>query len=463
MKYNKYLFLVLGMFALFATSCKKSFLPGLNVNPQGISNVPPNLLLSTTEAALAYTQGGDLSRFSSLNTQQTFGFSSQPQLYYTYGYNPGVFDNVWPNLYTSTMENDYTLIHISDATGNNVYSGISRILMAYALQITVDTWGKVPYSKAFQGNTGGTFQPTYDDDKALYDTIASLINNGIADLNNPNKGNILPGADDAIYGGSATQWIKFGHAIKARLYIHQSKGNPAMATSALTEIAASFTGNADNAQYVFGTSETTANPWYQFNEQRTGNITFSTSTLANQLTSLNDPRYAIYIDPVNDGAGAAGSGPTLHYGGLNPYYGGINSPVEFITYDELLFMQAEATLRTSGNFAVAQGFYQAAITANMQKLGVATPAITTYVTANGILPVTSTDAAIAKVASQEYLALYLNPEAWTTWRRTGSPALVPVSGNAVPRRLYYPQSEYNYNAANVPTSTLFTPKIFWDN
>jgi hypothetical protein len=104
------------------------------------------------------------------------------------------------------------------------------------------------------------------------------------------------------------------------------------------------------------------------------------------------------------------------------------------------------------------------ITANMTKLGVDTNDIKTYLTANGTLPGT-TDAAIAQIATQAYLGLYLNPEAWSTWRRTGSPALTPITGAGVPRRLLYPQSEYSYNSKNIPNGssvTLQSPKIFWD-
>jgi len=73
-----------------------------------------------------------------------------------------------------------------------------------------------------------------------------------------------------------------------------------------------------------------------------------------------------------------------------------------------------------------------------------------------------TDAAIAQVASEEYIALFLNPEAWTLYRRTGVPVIPPQGSGGVPRRLIYPQSEYSYNAANAPKATLYTPTIFWD-
>jgi hypothetical protein len=452
--------IVIATFILVASGCKKSFFTDVNKNPNVVSSVPPGQLLSTVEAALAYTQGGDLSRYSSLFTQQVFGQNSQSQSYYIYNVNPGVFDNVWPDLYTSTMENDYTLIQVSDAGGYNIYAGISRIIMAYTLQITVDSWGDVPYSQAFHGNLQDqNLHPVFDDDKALYDTIAKLLDVGISKLSATDLGNLVPGAEDVIYDGDSENWIKFAHAIKARLYLHQSKGDASMATKALSEIAQSFKSNADNAQYNFGTAETAANPWYQFNRDRPGDETFSTSTLAKKMLATHDPRYAIFFDSTNETKSKKGN----HYGGLNDYYGSVNSPVEFITYDELQFASAEATLTATQNYAAAQTFYQSGIMNNMKKLGVPATAITTYIAANGILPVTSVDNAIAKVASQEFIALFLNPEAWTLWRRTGSPALTPTAGTAIPRRLLWPQSEYSYNAANAPaTNTLTSPKIFWD-
>jgi hypothetical protein len=327
----------------------------------------------------------------------------------------------------------------------------------------VDSWGNIPYSQALQGNNfvNGTITPTYDSAAVLYGVIAGLVNTGIAQLNNSDPGALTPGGEDVIYGGNAAAWVKFGNAIKARLYIHQSKGNSTVATNALAEIDSAFQSNADNAQYALGNnaSQTSANSWYQFGRDREGYVSFTNTTLAAEMSALNDPRFAIFYDAANDGLGGSGN----HFGGLNDYYGSAGSPTEFITYDELLFAKAEATLTASGNVSAAQGFYQAAITANMTKLGVVPSAITTYITANGTLPL-SVNAAIAQVASQEYIALFLNPEAWTLWRRTGIPVLTPVTGNqGVPRRFLYPQSEINYNSANTPSSTLFAPKIFWDN
>ncbi len=337
----------------------------------------------------------------------------------------------------------------ADAKGYNAYSGIARILMAYSLQITVDEWGDMPYSQALQGVSN--LYPAYDKASGLYTTIGGLVDAGIADLSNSSAGGMTPGAEDIIYGGNVTNWIKLGHAVKARLAIHQSKNNAAMATTALSEIGQSFAGNADNAQYGFGTTANSANPWYQFESARGGYVSFKSSTLASMLSARNDPRYAIYIDSAKDALAA--------------YYGSINSPVELICYDELQFVAAEANLRI-GNAAGAQTAFKAAIKANMTKLGVDTTSINAYVAAHGTLPLAVADA-IDSVSIQEYLALYLNPEAYTLWRRTNSPVLIATNGNnGVARRFLYPETEYLLNTANVTAEgnvTLWAPKLFWDN
>ncbi|MEP7143030.1 MAG: SusD/RagB family nutrient-binding outer membrane lipoprotein [Ferruginibacter sp.] len=450
---NKNLVKITGFLSLMLLqlSCQKDSFTKANINQNAPDVVVPANILPAVENAIAYTQGGDLTRFSCLFMQQNVGFSRQAQAYYGYVLTSTDFDSPWGNMYTSVMGNNKDLMQKADTGGYNIYGGISRILMAYSLQLLVDEWGKVPYSQALNG--AANTHPVYDDDKALYDTITSLINVAIQQLNSSSPGGQTPGADDLIYGGDPSKWIKFGHAIKARLFIHQSKGDPIMAANALAEANLAFTDNADNARFVYGSAETFANPTYEFNEQR-ADIDYGAGTLVDTLIALNDPRLAILTDTSYGDVNGVGIGA---------YYGNINAPVEFITYDEMLFTKAEATLRSTGNNVAAQGFYQAAILQNMKKLGVSDADAAGYIATHGTLP-TSVNGAIAMVAFQEYVALYLNPEAWTLWRRTGVPNLTPVAGtNGIPRRYFYPQNEYSLNAANVPVSTtLYSPTVFWD-
>ncbi len=442
------MFIILGGFMLLSSSCKKSFYTSANQNPNAPLSVTPAVLLSTVEGSLAYSQGGDISRFASMFTQQTAGISRQCGAYYQYIFTGQDVDNTWGNLYTSVMENDLQLIQLSDSKGYNVYSGVSRVLMAYTLQITVDCWGSIPYSKALEGKLN--MQPSYDVDKGLYGTILSLCDSAITFLSNSTPGYSVPGSEDVIYAGNAGAWINFAHAIKARIYMHQSKANPTMASNALNEIAQSFASNSDNAQYVFGTTANSSGPWYQFNNQR-DDISFASSTLATAMLTNNDPRFSILIDTTTADGGDW----------LGAYYGNPNAPVEFITYEELQFMTAEATITKGGTVASAQTAWKNGIKASMTKLGLDSATTAGYITSVGSL--TSANA-LSKICYEEWVALYLNPEAWTMWRRTGYPTLTPAKAGAnIPRRLLYPQTEYSYNKNNTPASTLYTPQIFWDN
>ena len=268
--------------------------------------------------------------------------------------------------------------------------------------------------EAFRGNAvSPNLQPTYDKAQGLYDTIASLINVGTALLQSANAGVLTPTTQDVVFGGNAAAWIKFGHAIKARLALHQSKGSTTMAGTVLTEAAQSFTANKDNARYIFGTAQTSANTWYQFYRDRPGDENFTSSTLAADMLADNDPRYGAF-----DLDSTVGTTPFS-------YYNKINSPVEFITYDELLFASAEATLRSGGTVAAAQALYQAGITANAAKFGVPQICESPFPIwlHNGTLPASS-DCGYhgdrVEISGGVCRPEHLNPEAWVLWRRTGA-------------------------------------------
>jgi hypothetical protein len=441
---------------LSVTSCKKSFFSDVNTNPNApdSATIIPAVLLPTVQLNMAYSEGGDLARYTSLITQQTLGFSRQAQGYYTYVFTSSDFDTPWGNLYTGVLQNNITMIRIADAKGEQAYSGVGRIFLAYTLQVMVDLWGPIPYSEAFKG--GGNLRPKFDSDVALYDTIVNLLTTGITQIKTPNTGTDIsvPGSEDLMYAGDLGKWELFAHAILARVYIHQSKGDAAMAAKALDEAGKSFTSNSDNAQFIFGATEQTANPVYQFNQQRT-DIDMAAGQLIVDMTAKNDPRISQVLTMVDPGYN------DVSFVGAGTLYGDISAPVYFTTYEEMQFLKAEAILRSTGDIVGAQAAFRAGITANMERLGVSPDSAAVYIAANGTLPLVVADA-IAKVAYEEDIALYLNPEAFTLYRRTGAPALTPVAGSSVPRRLLYPQNEYSNNAANTPSATLFAPTIFWD-
>jgi hypothetical protein len=84
------------------------------------------------------------------------------------------------------------------------------------------------------------------------------------------------------------------------------------------------------------------------------------------------------------------------------------------------------------------------------------------------------------IITQKYIALnmIIGDEAWNEYRRTGYPAVTTsatpqpletfaslvseaTAADRLPARLLYPNSEFVYNATNVPSVNKYTTKIFW--
>lgn len=85
------------------------------------------------------------------------------------------------------------------------------------------------------------------------------------------------------------------------------------------------------------------------------------------------------------------------------------------------------------------------------------------------------------IITQKYIAFnfIFSHEAWNEYRRTKYPAIsgapstankyktfVSITSEAtaadkLPTRIMYPNTEYNYNSANVPVIDKYTSKIFW--
>ena len=81
----------------------------------------------------------------------------------------------------------------------------------------VDVWGDIPFSE-FNKFKEGVVQPAFDDDKDIYPQLFTMIDAGIADINNPAANPSVPGTDDVIYSGNTGRWIKAANTLKLKLY-----------------------------------------------------------------------------------------------------------------------------------------------------------------------------------------------------------------------------------------------------
>jgi hypothetical protein len=185
------------------------------------------------------------------------------------------------------------------------------------------------------------------------------------------------------------------------------------------------------------------NPWYQFNSQREGYIT-QFGFMYDLMEGKSDPRTSFYrsSDSINI-----------------PVYGSQTSPLNFMTYAELKFIEAEAQQRQGSGSVGAT--LAAAVQANMEAVGVSSSDITTYV---ATLPGSPS---LEDVMTEKYVAMFTHVEAWTDWRRTNFPAISVFPGaqlSEIPRRLPYPEVErlYNNNFINFQGNDAFLTRHWWD-
>lgn len=443
---NKNIYLIAAGFlaaVLSLSSCKKEkfFDKNINNDPTALTTAEPSVLLPAAQANLAYFYAGDLSRFSSVFTQQFNGTSNQFALYEIYNMNNSDFGNSWNALYKTSLNNFDKIITTAHSHGDAYYEGISKIMMAYTIATMTDLWGDIPFSEALKG--ADNLSPNYDKGSDIYTAAHKLLDEGITLMGtDPLKAGVLPAVDDLVYSGDAGKWIMFAHAVKARLYLHVVEIDPSAADKALTEISNSFKAAADQATVVPQSPST--NPMYQFQENRNGDITYIGSNLLTMMYNDTDARVDAFVDTTADAIG--------------PVFGGSNAPVYLLSYTELKFMEAELLARKGDNGAATA--YAAAVNASFDQSGVSG--------ASKILAKYSYDGTktnisdrIKPIMLQKYVAMFGSPEAFTDFRRTGFPALTPKAGSSLPHRFLYPDSEANSNKNMPQNLTLFT-KVWWE-
>jgi hypothetical protein len=153
-------------------------------------------------------------------------------------------------------------------------------------------------------------------------------------------------------------------------------------------------------------------------------------------------------------------------------------PYPLMNYAEPQFLMAEALERGigSGITGTAKSHYEAGVKAACQmwtpydpSLTVSDSAVEAYL---AIYPYGIAKSGREMIYDQLWLSKWMNWwEAWSDWRRTGYPALIPVdypgndTGGAIPRKLIIPGVEAAGNpnyATGATQPDRFIGKVWWD-
>jgi hypothetical protein len=457
----------------------------INTNPNQATDASIQVIYPAAMASFVYGVNGEAAQFTSILMQYLTGILGDQQQVNNYAFIADMSDATWNRFYSNCLNNLRIVKQKSEELEAYHYLGTSKIMEAVIIGFSVDLWNDIPYSEAL--NLEQFPQPRFDEGAALYQRVQTLLDEGIADLQQPST--TSPSTNDLIYRAnnetlwrqnSLPRWIMLARAMKARYHNHLSKVDPiASATATLAAIdAGTFQSNADQPVITFGSEF--AGPWFPFFQTTFGENNVGISQRFINLLrdrvgpGVDDPRLTRFVSPTTGGLYVGvPNGSTFRPAGTvlpGPYLNSREAPTPLLNFSELKFIEAEAALR-AGQAARAAAAHNAAVAASLQRV---TGAINAgYVARYG----SETEATITleKIMEEKHIDLFLQPEAWTDWRRTipagapntvsGIPGLEVSPSNITqgnfPRRFIYPNREVVNNSANVPNATNLD-RVFWD-
>lgn len=474
---------------IFPVACS---LQDTNVNPDASTQTSVSAVLTGAEVALAFNLGVNAGLIANIYIQQASGANGDAASFDNYTSSPQYFNATWRGFYVDVLDELKIVQRTATEQRLPYYSGIARILSTYSFATLTDLFGDIPYKDALYGNKVTT--PAFDKQEDIYTALQLQLDTAIRELSVPATDNFgaLPGTDDVIYGGNVERWKSLAYTLKARYAIHLSRLNSAAAAQQVLNAlydGSRFRAIADNqsdALVVFGSGATNSNPFYQQNANRPGWIGLGASFVnllnGNEVTDaptkpeglLVDPRRAFFATPYPTGSNTfRGSAPGIPgaYSVIGTYYGTATSPIIISSYSEAKFLEAEARYRLNAQDPLVKTALEAAIKASFARVisSSADPYATpekqqAYIAAKMANPDLNT------IITQKYIALFLQPEAWTDYRRTGYPAIPPAKDatsaanpeGKIPRRIPYPQNEVSLNK-NTPAGAGYqTPALWWD-
>lgn len=500
--------IISGLAAIFMmASCTKDF-EEVNTNPNVPTSVTPDLLLSGVIRNTLNDQVNEAWGIGNIVVQHTAKIQFVNEDRYLWGERTGLWNSVYSNM--RNVENIISFAEKSEPVQNN-YLGIALIMKSWMFSLATDAYGDIPYTDATKGKSLSNYAPSYQTQEAIYDGI-------LADLERAND--ILGTsaetvAGDLLYGGSVTSWRKLANSLRLRslMRISNKKDVKAQMQTIVDNPAAHpiFESNDDNAALVYLASAPNQWPLYttrvgSFDEFRVS------KTLADYLTSLDDPRLLVFGRPteksVVDGSPKVAGIPNgledtqaLSYNGgpqnvsrvglafacLVCNDAGKAAPVAdvsrglLMTYAEQQFILAEARERDFISTGEAEDYYFNGIEANIEyyqniipvEYGIDLTLPPDFLTQDGIAYEGSQQDKLNLIGTQKWVALFFNGlEAWFDWRRTGIPELTPgvsnLNNDIIPVRYVYPQVEQSLNSENRAEAVArqgtddINTKVWWD-
>lgn len=407
------------------------------------------------------------------------------------------------------------------ATEDEVPLALAGLLRVAIMHRLTDQYGPIPYSKVVEDKKN-SLTVAYDTQQEVYMKMFGELDAALAILEeNKTLSTEAFGEYDLVYGGDLKKWIRFANSLKLRMAMRLTEVAPETAkTKAAEAIAAGvIEANADNAKFQPTVNRTAIcfSEWKQhpisadldsymngYADPRRAKM-FTSVEVTETVTDPETQEPVIVKRQVFSGLRIGTTPPDKDAATTKLSHPNIvdTDPILWLTASEVAFLRAEWQLRW-GTVAEAGAFYKRGVELSFEQWGAgsadaylatdAKPAnYTDLLGTNYDFPAQGTitpvwnaadepAVALERIITQKWIAIFpLGNEAWSEYRRTGYPRLMPVpdqgnmSGGTVTarwgaRRLQYPTEEYAENLANVTEAVngelggtdTFGTRVWWD-
>lgn len=451
------------LFAIIISSCG-GLVDDLNQDPNNPTSASYSNILTGAEVGNIVLNTGETARRAGIFCGYYTGIDRQHEGFSNYSVTTSDFNSLWSDVYVDTYRNALEAELAAEEEGiGGITRGITRVIRAQAIGKAASLYGDVPFTEA------GMIQvddPAFEDQAAVYQGLQNLLDEAIVNLQS-GSGRPVNGSD-IYFNGDAQKWVQVAYTLKARFHMHTGNYQAAYAAAAN---GISLPANSMLAPHGTGLQENNLTYLFFAVEVRGADVVTS-----DFLTSLLQSNVSANPIPEN----YRGHSKTNETGRFNFYFltnnlgvqpntvDGFATPTAsapMVTYEENLLILAEAGFRSQGfsiglehlnnfrsymngggyltNASPADVLYEAFVNADFENGGIENP--------DGL---SEDDALLREILQERYVTFFNQTEGFNDMRRTTdeNQVRVPVSpntGNALPQRFLYPQSEIDRND-NIP-------------
>jgi hypothetical protein len=489
-RFNQHILAIIAA-AITFSACTKDF-KEVNTNPNTLPETRPELLLESAIYGLKTSTQTREHRLIHEMMQVHVTVSNSDEIH-RYIIRPSESDYMWNTWYTqlTNIKDVYSsaqkLVLLPNQAYNASYMGISRIMEAWVMSLITDTYGDVPYTEANRGRVDNIFQPKFDKQKSIYDSLFVRLEeaNTLLAQNLALPAALMP--RDPLFAGDIAKWRKFGNSLYLRLLLRASGRPESNAAAKIQQMvvtnAANYplmSSNAESAILRFTTTAPFLSGFSTYRDFDFNGENGLSEFFINTLNGWTDPRLTKWATTVASAYVGIPSGyaPGNQQERQSYYLAALkNEPLtgNILSYAEVQFMLAEAVIKGYATPATtAKTYYENGVTNAITNWALTLPA--GHLTKPGIIWNDAETLAqkMEKIITQKYFTYFFTDfQSWFEHRRTGYPNL-PVgpglqNSGTMPTRFVFPVSVQSLNRTNYEAAVAgmggldnMLTKVWWD-